>query len=129
MTEQNQDPDIAVDVDAADDEGMESPDELPGGPKSPPVDGNIDLIMQIPLSVDVVLGSATMSVSRLMKLGRGSVVALDRKVGEPVELVVSGRVIARGQMMLLEDGSSRFGLSLTEIVQPVNPVEGLRNAE
>ena len=51
-----------------------------------------------------------------MKLGRGSVVALDRKVGDPIDLVVNGRVIARGEVVLLEDGSSRFGISLTEIV-------------
>ena len=79
-------------------------------------DRNLDLVMQIPVSIYVMLGSASMPVSKLMKLGRGSVVALDRKVGEPIDLVVNGRVIARGEVVLLEDGSSRFGISLTEIV-------------
>ncbi len=77
---------------------------------------NMDIVLQIPVSVDVMLGSASMPVSRLMKLGRGSVVALDRKVGEAIDVVVNGRVIARGEVVLLEDGSSRFGISLTEIV-------------
>lgn len=77
---------------------------------------NMDVVMQIPVSVDVMLGSARMPVSRLMKLGRGSVVSLDRKVGEAIDVVVNGRVIARGEVVLLEDGSSRFGISLTEIV-------------
>ncbi|MDH3741595.1 MAG: flagellar motor switch protein FliN [Hyphomicrobiales bacterium] len=86
-----------------------------GQPASSPGQ-NMDIVMQIPVSVDVRLGSTNMPVSRLMKLGRGSVVALDRKVGEPIDVVVNGRVIARGEVVLLEDGSSRFGISLTEIV-------------
>ena len=86
------------------------------GPHTPSSDQNLDIVMQIPVSVDVMLGSTNMPVSRLMKLGRGSVVALDRKVGEPIDVVVNGRVIARGEVVLLEDGSSRFGISLTEIV-------------
>lgn len=86
-----------------------------GQPASSPGQ-NLDIVMQIPVSVDVRLGSTNMPVSRLMKLGRGSVVALDRKVGEPIDVVVNGRVIARGEVVLLEDGSSRFGISLTEIV-------------
>ncbi len=77
---------------------------------------NLDLVMKIPVSVDVVLGSATMPVSRLMKLARGSVIALDRKVGEPIDVMVNGRIIARGEVVLMEDGTSRFGISLTEIV-------------
>jgi len=88
---------------------------VPGQTASSP-DRNMDIVMQIPVSVDVRLGSTNMPVSRLMKLGRGSVVALDRKVGEPIDVVVNGRVIARGEVVLLEDGSSRFGISLTEIV-------------
>jgi flagellar motor switch protein FliN/FliY len=53
-----------------------------------------------------------------MKLGRGQVVALDHRVGEPVDIVVNGRVIARGEVVVVDDDSSRFGVSLTEIVGP-----------
>ncbi|MGI9462946.1 MAG: flagellar motor switch protein FliN [Aestuariivirgaceae bacterium] len=77
---------------------------------------NLDLVMKIPVSLDVVLGSARMPVSKLMKLSKGSVIGLDRKVGEPIEVVVNGRLIARGEVVLMEDGTSRFGISLTEIV-------------
>jgi len=77
---------------------------------------NLDSIMRIPVSIQVVLGSATMPVASLMKLGRGAVVPLDHRVGEPVDVVVNGRVVARGEVVVVEDDNSRFGVSLTEIV-------------
>lgn len=83
--------------------------------------GNLDAIMRIPVSLQVVLGSATMPVSSLMKLGRGAVVPLDHRVGEPVDVVVNGRVVARGEVVVVEDDNSRFGVSLTEIVGASTP--------
>lgn len=82
----------------------------------PAPDRNLEMIMRIPVSVQVVLGSATMPVSGLVKLGRGAVIPLDRRVGEPVEVVVNGRVIARGEVVVMEESNSRFGISLTEVV-------------
>lgn len=79
---------------------------------------NFDTIKRIPVLVQVVLGSATMPVSALMKLGRGAVVPLDHRVGEPVDVVVNGRIIARGEVVVVEDDNSRFGVQLTEIVGP-----------
>ncbi len=77
----------------------------------------LDVILHIPVTVQVVLGRAKMPISRLMSLGPGAVVPLDRKAGEPVEVVVNGRLVARGEVVLLDDGV-RFGISLTEIVEP-----------
>lgn len=77
---------------------------------------NLESILRIPVLMQVVLGSATMPVSNLMKLGRGAIVPLDHRVGEPVDVVVNGRVIARGEVVVVEDDNSRFGVSLTEIV-------------
>jgi flagellar motor switch protein FliN/FliY len=79
---------------------------------------NLDTILRIPVVVQVVLGSATMSVSNLLKLGRGAVIPLDHRVGEPVDVVVNGRIVARGEVVVVEDDHSRFGVSLTEIVGP-----------
>ena len=78
----------------------------------------LDTILRIPVHVQVVLGSAQMAVSHLLKLGRGAIVPLDRKVGEPVDVVVNGRIVARGEVVVVEDDNSRFGVSLTEIVRP-----------
>ncbi len=77
---------------------------------------NLEPILRIPVTVQVLLGSATMPVADLMKLGRGAVIPLDHRVGEPVEVVVNGRIAARGAVVVVEDENSRFGVSLTEIV-------------
>jgi flagellar motor switch protein FliN/FliY len=57
-----------------------------------------------------------MPVANVLKLGRGAVVPLDRKVGEPVDVVVNGRIVARGEVVVLDEDSSRFGVSLTEVI-------------
>nr|WP_068082094.1 flagellar motor switch protein FliN [Pseudovibrio stylochi] len=80
------------------------------------VDRNLDAVLGIPVDMQVVLGSATMPVASLLKLGRGAVIPLDHRVGEPVNLVVNGRTVARGEIVVVEDDNSRFGVSLTEIV-------------
>lgn len=77
---------------------------------------NLDAVLRIPVTIQVVLGSATMQVANLMKLRRGAVVPLDHRVGEPVDVVVNGRIVARGEVVIVEDDNSRFGVSLTEIV-------------
>ncbi|WP_173934781.1 flagellar motor switch protein FliN [Chelativorans sp. Marseille-P2723] len=77
--------------------------------------GNAPLVMGIPVEVQVMLGSAEMTVSELMALQRGCTVTLDRRIGEPVEIVVNGRRIARGEITVLEEDPSRFGVRLTEI--------------
>jgi len=77
---------------------------------------NLDTILGIPVDIQVVLGSATMLVSNLLKLGRGAVIPLNHRVGEPIDIVVNGRVIARGEVVVVEDDNSRFGVSLTEII-------------
>ena len=93
-------------------EAQRAQDERLGGGR------NLDSILRIPVLMQVVLGSATMPVANLMKLGRGAIVPLDHRVGEPVDVVVNGRVIARGEVVVVEDDNSRFGVSLTEIVGP-----------
>ena len=75
-----------------------------------------EAILRIPVNVQVVIGSTTMPVANLMKLGRGAIVALDQRVGDPVDVVVNGRVVARGEVVVVEEDGSRFGVSLSEIV-------------
>jgi flagellar motor switch protein FliN len=77
--------------------------------------GNLDAIMRIPVVVQAILGTAVMPVANLMKLNRGAIVPLDHRIGEVVDVVVNGRVVARGEVVVLEDDNSRFGISLTEI--------------
>jgi flagellar motor switch protein FliN/FliY len=81
---------------------------------------NLDMVMRIPVTVKIVLGSATMPVANLIKLSRGSVIPLDRRVGEPADVLVNGRVVARGEVVVVDEGTSRFGIKLTEVVGPAD---------
>lgn len=89
--------------------------EQPSMPSADAAPSAHSVIMDIPVEVQIVLGSSQMSVSDLMGLQRGSTVALDRRIGEPVEVTVNGRLIARGEITVLESDPSRFGIRLTEI--------------
>lgn len=71
--------------------------------------------MDIPVTMKVVLGSATMPVAALQKLARGSIVKLDKKVGDAVDIFVNGRLIARGEVVVLDEAASRFGVTLTQV--------------
>lgn len=89
---------------------------------------NCDTILSIPVTVQVVFGAASMPVAQLIKLGRGAVVALDRKVGDPVDIVVNGRVVARGDIVVVDEETSRLGVSLTEIVGVTARQDGVAGA-
>lgn len=77
-------------------------------------------ILRIPVRVDIVVGSLTMPVANLMRLARGAVLPLDRRIGDPVDVVVNGRIVARGEIVTREGeaagGPSGLGVCLTEIV-------------
>ncbi|CCE94809.1 flagellar motor switch protein FliN [Sinorhizobium fredii USDA 205] len=91
---------------------------VPSGIESAPGSGmaaNMDLIMDIPIDVQIVLGTSRMQVSGLMGLTEGATIALDRRIGEPVEIMVNGRVIGRGEITVLEGDVTRFGVKLIEI--------------
>jgi flagellar motor switch protein FliN len=87
------------------------------------VGSNLDAILSIPVTVQVVLGTTSLPVARLMKLGRGAVITLDQKVGAPVNVLVNGRIVARGEVVVVDEDNSRFGVTLTEIVS--SPYEGV----
>jgi flagellar motor switch protein FliN/FliY len=76
---------------------------------------NLDLIMDIPIDVQIVLGSSHMHVATLMNLTEGATIALDRKIGEPVEVIVNGRQIGRGEITVLDEDNTRFGIRMIEV--------------
>lgn len=75
---------------------------------------DLEAVYDIPVQVSAVLGRATMEVNQLLKLGRGAVVELDRKVGEAIDIYVNNRLVARGEVVVVED---RLGVTMTEIVK------------
>jgi flagellar motor switch protein FliN len=94
--------------------GFSTPESRPTAGSG--LNSNLDLIMDIPIDVHVVLGTSRISVSNLMNLQEGAVVALDKRIGEPVDITVNGRRIARGEITVLEDDDTRFGVKLIEVM-------------
>lgn len=75
---------------------------------------DLEAVYDIPVKVSAVLGKTTMPVSNLLKLGRGAVVELDRNVGEAIDIYVNNRLVARGEIVVVED---RLGVTMTEIIK------------
>lgn len=82
---------------------------------------HIDSILRIPVAVQVFIGSATMPIADLMALDRGAVIALNHDISDPVDVVVNGRTIARGELVALDDDPSKIGVKLIEIIGQPDP--------
>lgn len=78
------------------------------------IDAGLEAIYDIPVTVSAVLGTSKMRIHQLLKLGRGAVVELDRKVGEAVDIYVNDRLVARGEVVIVEE---KLGVTMTEIVK------------
>jgi flagellar motor switch protein FliN len=86
------------------------------------VSRSMELIMDIPLDVSVELGRVQMLIKDVLELATGSIVELERVAGEPVDLLVNGQLIAKGEVVVIEDN---FGIRLTEIVSPADRIQGV----
>jgi flagellar motor switch protein FliN len=84
--------------------------------------GNLDFILDIPLEITVELGRTRMMVNELLKLGQGSVIELGKIAGETLEILANSRLIARGDVVVIND---KYGIRLTEVISPAERVEKL----
>ena len=84
---------------------------------------NLDLLLDVPLSITVELGRVKVPVRQLLSLGAGAVVELEKLAGEPLDVLVNGRPVARGEAVMVNE---KFGVRLTEIVSPSERVESMR---
>ena len=75
---------------------------------------SLETVYDIPVQITVVLGRTSMQVNQLLKLGRGAVIELEKKVGEPIDIFVNNRLVARGEVVIVED---RIGVTMTEIIK------------
>jgi flagellar motor switch protein FliN/FliY len=97
--------------DGADDSWHDPPTDIPDKPRSAQ---DLEAVYDIPVRVSAVLGKSSMQVHELLKLGRGAVVELDRKVGEAIDIYVNDRLVARGEVVVVDD---RLGITMTEIIK------------
>ena len=84
---------------------------------------NLDFILDIPLKVTVELGRTSVIVKDLLQLGQGSVLELDKLAGEPLEILVNGRLVAKGEVVVVNE---KFGIRLTDIITPLERIETLK---
>ena len=77
--------------------------------------GDLEAVFDVPVRISVVLGRTKMPVSQLLKLDTGTIIELDRQVGEAVEIYINDRLVARGEIVLVEN---RLGVTMTEIIKP-----------
>ena len=106
-----------LDLAELDSEDQQNLPEASGQEASAPRPSNaqeLEAVYDIPVQVQVVLGRATMQVNQLLKLGRGAVVELDRKVGEAIDIYVNNRLVARGEVVVVDE---RLGVTMTEIIK------------
>ncbi|MDX2145662.1 MAG: flagellar motor switch protein FliN [Rhodospirillaceae bacterium] len=97
--------------DSGDDSWDDPPTDIPDKPRSAQ---DLEAVYDIPVRVSAVLGKSSMQVHELLKLGRGAVVELDRKVGEAIDIYVNDRLVARGEVVVVDD---RLGITMTEIIK------------
>ncbi len=95
------------------DSKAEAPNEFVNMDK-PRSAADLEAVYDIPVRVSAVLGKSSMQVSQLLKLGRGAVVELDRKIGEAIDIYVNDRLVARGEVVVVEN---RLGVTMTEIIK------------
>ena len=93
------------------DDAWGDPADIPDKPRSAQ---DLEAVYDIPVRVSAVLGKSSMQVNELLKLGRGAVVELDRKVGEAIDIYVNDRLVARGEVVVVDD---RLGITMTEIIK------------
>ncbi len=87
---------------------------------------NLNFILDIPLEVSVELGRAKILISDLLQLGQGSVIELTKLAGEPLEILVNQKLVARGEVVVINE---KFGIRLTDIISPVDRVKQLGSEE
>jgi flagellar motor switch protein FliN len=83
---------------------------------------NLDLILDIPVTVSIELGRTRLPVEEILQLGQGSVVELEKQAGEPLEILVQGRPIGKGEVVVVNE---KFGIRLTDIISPVERIQRL----
>ena len=116
MVEENENPEMKEEQ-----EEIMDPDAEEGSGES--AERELDFILDIPLELSVELGKTKMLVNDLLQLGQGSIIELNKLAGEPLEVYINRKLIARGEVVVINE---KFGIRVTEIISPMERVEKLK---
>ena len=94
-------------------------DQGPGGGESP----DIDVILDIPVTISMEVGNTQIPIRNLLQLNQGSVIELDRRGGEPLDVLVNGTLIAHGEVVMVNE---KFGIRLTDVISPGERIKRLQ---
>ncbi len=110
-------------VEPADEDSVQESGEAQEGPEgSGDEDVNVSLIMDLPLQVVVELGRTKMLINDLLQIGQGSVIELNKQVGEALDILVNGKLVARGEVVVVKD---KFGVRITEVLSTIERIKQL----
>jgi len=103
---------------------MEEFGSVPKSNEQVTLDGpNLDVILDIPVSISMEVGSTDINIRNLLQLNQGSVIELDRLAGEPLDVLVNGTLIAHGEVVVVNE---KFGIRLTDVISPSERIKKLR---
>ena len=86
-------------------------------------DANLEVIMDVPVTISMEIGHVTISIRNLLQLNQGSVIELDRQAGEPMDVLVNGMLVAHGEIVVVNE---KFGIRLTDVISPAERVKKLK---
>ncbi len=121
MAEQADSADAATDDEAMPSAEFDSLEDTAEGPAG--VEANMDVILDIPVTISMEIGRTHISIRNLLQLNQGSVVELDRLAGEPMDVLVNGTLVAHGEVVVVNE---KFGIRLTDVISPAERVKKLR---
>lgn len=102
------------DLNSADAPALDDPSQFAADDPMTRIAADLEAVFDVPVQVSAVLGRSRMDVAELLKLGPGTVLELDRRVGEAIDIYVNNRLVARGEVVLVED---KLGVTMTEIIK------------
>ena len=134
MSEEENEPDVMDEwadalAESGDTEGddngtdLASFDQLSPGGSGHSEDVNLDVILDIPVSIAMEIGRTSINIRNLLQLNQGSVIELDRMAGEPLDVLVNGTLIAHGEVVVVNE---KFGIRLTDVISPAERVKKLK---
>lgn len=93
-----------------------------GGNKGKSIDPDLEIILDIPVSISMAVGSTSITIRNLLQLNQGSVIELDRLAGEPLDVLVNGTLIAHGEVVVVNE---KFGIRMTDVISPAERIKNL----